>query len=317
MVSKIVDLFVDTAIEKAEKLKDRYLMEISWDPDKADGMDMYKDGPVIKIFRMANNIESSITKDYKFPHYKSHLSYMAESKFYKLDPQSQIMIQIIRTYHDDPPHLPLKIELREWLKKFVEMNKIIDELPDKEKLKIAYGFPYAFENPESNNYYSEVEFQQSSGFRKIVSWISLSWVFSMMDDGQYFFWMHRIVMPIEDEDSQNHNKKVDSFESLFRKTENAAKLKTIMERNGYTRDGIWISKGTKELINIFIAIEPILCSGPSTQLGPIFVKEFGYTVGSGGTKNNRIISGRSLRPVPDRKLGAIFEGLFSELLHPE
>ena len=336
MVSKIVDLFIDSAIEEAKRLRDRYLQEIGWNQEKPQSS-FISNEIIRRIDELADNTESSLKKDYQFPYYKADPAFMLDDEFYRFDTQSEILKQILRRENEDSIFHLSNEELREWLKKFVEVNKIIDELPENEKLKIAYGFSHVYENPESNDYYSEVEFKQSLVFRKTVCWISFSWVFVMIDDGGYFFFKHLVTMKVKDEDSQDQIEKPptaerlitktedaatvdqivkpDSFESLFRKAEDAEKLKTILEENGYTKNGVWETNIAKEIVSAYIAIKPIIHYGNVIDQGTIFVQELGFPVKPGKKGKNKKMTSRSLNPdTPDKKLIKEFEELFSDLL---
>lgn len=110
------------------------------------------------------------------------------------------------------------------------------------------------------------------------------------------------------------NKKEITFESLFKDPENASKVKSILENNGFTNKGVWNFENIKgtgnktSLVAVYTTIKPLLKTDYTSEKTPIvklFYKEFGI---------EGVIDPRSMTNDPSLNDQLIFQNLFRTLL---
>ncbi len=111
-------------------------------------------------------------------------------------------------------------------------------------------------------------------------------------------------------------KTIQSFESLFRDSAKAQKVKAILEIKGYTVKGEWkgLSRNKSELLAAYHVLKPILYDGKVTPQATVFYNEFGKSVGNGNIKNGEYITDKMLRNYPPLDDIAEFEKVFASIL---
>ena len=102
--------------------------------------------------------------------------------------------------------------------------------------------------------------------------------------------------------------KIKTFEGLFIHTENAKKVRDLLESNGYTKNKKWIFESTNksEPAYAYYVLKPLLINGKDTPQIKVFYKEFGLP--------EDYISDRMKTNKPDNKNRSDFERIFSHLI---
>jgi hypothetical protein len=108
-----------------------------------------------------------------------------------------------------------------------------------------------------------------------------------------------------------------TFESLFKDSANAQKVKDILKTHNYIDENnkwIGLTDETTELLAAYYVLKPILKLSKRSPQATIFYKEFGLLVGKDNTHNGEYITDRSLRKEPFNDNRTEFERIFASLL---